>query len=110
MSKPKRGRHAPAFILLTIALEPNHGLGILNKMNELVPQNRLDTAVIYRVLKTMESDGDIESQWQESDMGPKKKVYNITDKGMITLNEFCKDIEKTIGHLNTFVEVFNGLK
>lgn len=73
MHSKKRGRHAPAFILLAVALEPNHGLGILNTLNEIVPGNRLDTAIIYRKLSELEKKGCITSEWADSEAGPRKK-------------------------------------
>lgn len=108
--KQKKGRHAPAFILLVLKLKPTHGLGILNKMNELVENNRLDTAVIYRNLKAMEEKGLISSQWQESEAGPQKKVYHITKAGEETLAEFKLDIEMSLSNLMTFIKVYNSLK
>ena len=107
MAKP--GRHAPAFILLMLAQGPKHGLGILNAMNDLVKGNRLDTAVIYRVLKQLEASGDIQSEWADSVAGPKKKVYHITDTGMQSLVGHRKEIEQTIKRLNMFIDYFDAL-
>ncbi len=109
MVKPKRGRHAPAFILLSIAQGPNHGLGILNVMNEMVPNNRLDTAIIYRTLKDLEKEGHITSSWEDSGSGPRKKVYSITEEGYEKLDEYRKDIEKSLSNLMKFVEIHDNL-
>ncbi|WP_430884966.1 PadR family transcriptional regulator [Fusibacter sp. JL216-2] len=105
----KRGRHAPAFILLAVALEPNHGLGILNTLNEIVPGNRLDTAIIYRKLSELEKKGCITSEWADSDAGPRKKIYSITDQGRDQLAEFKEDIEGSIKRLNNFLRLYDGL-
>lgn len=106
MKSKQRGRHAPAFILLAVALEPNHGLGILNALNEIAPGNRLDTAVIYRKLSEMEKKGCITSEWAESDAGPKKKIYSITEQGLEQLAEFKEDIEGSIKRLNNFLKLY----
>lgn len=106
MKSKQRGRHAPAFILLAVALEPNHGLGILNALNEIAPGNRLDTAVIYRKLSEMEKKGCITSEWAESDAGPKKKIYSITEQGLEQLAEFKEDIEGSIKRLNKFLKLY----
>ncbi|BES64940.1 hypothetical protein SANA_13790 [Gottschalkiaceae bacterium SANA] len=108
MKSKHKGRHAPAFILLAIALEPNHGLGILNKLQEIAPGNRLDTAVIYRKLSEMEKTGCITSQWVESEAGPKKKVYKITEHGMEQLQEFKVDIERSMATLNCFLKSYEN--
>lgn len=109
MKHGKPGRHAPAFILLILSLGPNHGLGILNKMEEIAPGHRLDTAVIYRVLKKLEQEEFIKSEWLDSDAGPKKKVYHITESGKKELGNYKEDIEKVIIRLQAFIEVYSNL-
>ncbi len=104
--KNRHGRHAPAFILLIISLEPNHGLGILNKLNALVPQNRIDTSIVYRTLKDFENDGYIKSKWADSDAGPKKKVYEITSEGIKRLNTFQEDVLKSKNNLEIFLDTY----
>ncbi len=109
MTKGKRGRHAPAFILLAIATAPTHGLGVLNIINEQVPNNRLDTAIIYRTLKEFEAKGYITSDWTDSEAGPKKKIYTITDSGLERLKEFRGDIEKSLNNLQQFIRLHNDI-
>lgn len=108
MESKHKGRHAPAFILLAVALEPNHGLGILKKLQEIAPGNRLDTAVIYRKLGEMEKMGHVTFEWVDSEAGPKKKVYSITDKGMKQLEEYKIDIEASIKRLNNFLSIYEN--
>lgn len=109
MPRQKRGRHAPAFILLMIAKEPTHGLGILNLMDEHVPNHRMDTAIVYRTLKDLEKEGYIVSQWADSDSGPKKKIYELTPNGRELLSEFKADIEKSINNLEKFLTIYKLL-
>jgi len=110
MANHKRGRHAPAFILLSIAEESSHGLGILNRLNELIPNNRLDTAIIYRTLKDLEKDEYVTSCWEDSGSGPRKKVYCITEKGLQRLDEYREDIEKSIQNLQGFMKMYETLR
>ena len=110
MSSKQRGRHAPAFILLAVALQPNHGLGILSTLNEIAPGHRLDTAIIYRKLSEMEKKGCITSHWEDSEAGPRKKIYNITEHGLKQLADFKEDIEGSIKRLNNFIRMYEVLK
>lgn len=109
MIKQKRGRHAPAFILLVLMKTPTHGLGVLNMMNEMVPNNRMDTAIIYRTLKDLENNGYIDSTWEDSGAGPKKKVYTVTSEGEKLLVIFKDDIEKSLSNLQTFLNLYDQL-
>jgi len=103
----KHGRHAPAFILLMLSKKSNHGLGILNDLNDFIEGNKLDTAIIYRVLKKLETEGAIDAHWEDSASGPKKKVYSITEKGRDLLTEFRKDIEASRNRLDKFIKMYD---
>lgn len=109
MKKLKRGRHAPAFILLFLAEAPGYGLDLYNKMNSEIPYNKIDTAAIYRALKELENDGMVESCWNTSESGPAKKVYSITEKGLEKLNEYNVDIQRRIENLSLFISKYNSL-
>ena len=109
MRHKKPGRHAPAFILLILAMEPTHGLGIRNKMDEIAHGHRLDTAVIYRVLKKMEHEALITSEWMDSGAGPKKKVYQITEAGKSELVIYKDDIEACIKRQEDFLKLYSEL-
>jgi PadR family transcriptional regulator len=108
--KLKRGRHAPAFVLLVLAKKPSYGLEILNELNIICAENTLDSAAIYRALKALEKENMVQSQWVESDSGAPKKVYCITEDGLKLLDKYKIDIEKRIRNLNYFTTMYNELK
>lgn len=109
MKQLKRGRHAPAFVLLFLAEEPAYGLEICGRINAAIPENRIDTAAVYRALKELESEGMVESNWKTSDPGPAKKYYTITDLGLHKLAEFNEEIRKRIRNLTRFTEAYAAL-
>ncbi len=109
MLNNKPGRHAPAFILLILSMGDNHGLGILKKMDEIAVGHRLDTAVVYRVLKKMQEEGLITSCWEKSEAGPKKKVYSITESGADALKVYKNDIEGAVSRLSSFLNLYKKL-
>lgn len=41
----------------------------------------IDTAAIYRMLRSMEHDGLVDSEWESSETGPRRRVYELTDDG-----------------------------
>lgn len=109
MRHERPGRHAPAFILLILAMEPAHGLGILNRMNEIAHGHRLDTAVIYRVLKKMEQEALITAEWQDSTAGPRKKVYQITEAGLAELALYREDMVACMMRYQSFLDLYDQL-
>ena len=50
----------------------------------------VDDNSIYRALNRFESIGIVESTYQQSDSGPQRRYYSLTDKGLSLLKEFIK--------------------
>ena len=57
---------------------------------------------LYPLLSKMRRDGLLDYEWQESDVGPPRKYYELTTKGkaqLAELNEYWKYINATISQL-----------
>ncbi len=57
---------------------------------------------IYPLLARLLRDGLLKHEWQESEQGPPRKYYSITDFGHIVREKLAKNIaglNKTISHL-----------
>ena len=102
-------RHAPAFILLSLARENSYGSALLNKMKEEIPRCFADSAVIYRSLQRLEEDGSVKSYWETDISGPARKWYEITAKGFENLAEFKEEIEIRKKNLEFFLESYKKL-
>ena len=93
----------PAILTLLVG-EELHGYEIVQRLTEqaLVEGYTPDTAGVYRMLRSMEEMGVVESEWVLSDAGPAKRRYRITDAGlectrrwMLTLQQY----HAAVGHL-----------
>ena len=102
--KIKGYRHLPAFILLTLAQGPGYGAAILARMREILPLPSLDSGAVYRTLGALETDGEIEGEWDTSGRGPAKKIYRLTPTGWERLDFWRQDIEYRVALLNTFLD------
>jgi PadR family transcriptional regulator, regulatory protein PadR len=70
----------PALLLL-LRERPAHGYELLERLPELVPDERIDMGNLYRVLRALEEDGLVSSEWRDDLPGPAKRKYAITDEG-----------------------------
>jgi DNA-binding PadR family transcriptional regulator len=50
----------------------------------------VDDNSVYRALNRFESIGIVESTYQQSDSGPQRRYYSLTNKGLSLLKEFIK--------------------
>lgn len=44
-------------------------------------QEAINPGTLYRTLRLMENNGDIESTWETNKTGPARRMYSITDAG-----------------------------
>jgi DNA-binding PadR family transcriptional regulator len=81
-------------VLALLAREKTHGYDVVQKLKELemfaeVPP---DTSGVYKVLKSMEEEGLICSNWEFGDMGPAKKQYALTKQGKDCLKKWAETL------------------
>ena len=105
----QRGRHAPAFILILLTDGPAYGLELLEKIDEMVPGNKMEKAVLYRNLGKLEKEGKVTVRLDDSRSGPVRKYYTITDNGYEALDEFYIDISQRVKNLNIFMKKYNSI-
>src|SRR5688500_13613492 len=70
-------------ILLALARDERHGLGIADEIEEITGGAvRLGPGTLYRSLKQMAADGLIrESRVRNADVDPRRRYYTLTDAG-----------------------------
>ncbi|MEI8050281.1 MAG: PadR family transcriptional regulator [Actinomycetes bacterium] len=88
-------------VLALLQGEPRYGLDItrtLSSADGLVTSE----GTIYPLLTRLRRDGLVESFWQESDAGPPRRYYRITDPGRSALIAF-------IGQWTKFRDAVDGI-
>ena len=81
-------RFAEPAVLLLLRDRPAHGYELLDQLGELLPGERVDMGNLYRVLRALEEDGLVSSQWDERSPGPAKRVYRLTEAGEAVLADW----------------------
>ncbi|MDP5274823.1 PadR family transcriptional regulator [Chengkuizengella axinellae] len=104
------GRHTGAFLLLFLTEGDSYGGKLLQKCEEELPVNPIDSAIIYRTLKKLEIEGAVESYLDTSDQDKLIKMYKITEVGKRKLEDFHVDIEAKIKNLSFFSNKYNEWK
>ncbi|KNZ40870.1 PadR family transcriptional regulator [Acetobacterium bakii] len=110
MANPKYGRHLPAFILLFLTKGSTYGSALLNRMKEEMPYNFSDGPAVYRALNELEKEEAVIAQWDTSAKGAAKKCYTITDKGMMMLTEFRKELDQLKKNMEYFLSEFDKIE
>ncbi|ACR79824.1 PadR family transcriptional regulator [Kosmotoga olearia] len=101
-----------AFLLLLIAEKPGHGYELSERLRELglAKQGISNMGNLYRLLAELEMNGFVIADWDTSAPGPAKKIYRITDSGMMFLDEAASHILEFEKVLSEFKEKYNRLR
>jgi len=85
----------PTLLLLLSSGEGKHGYRLYDESRELAVTNtEVDTGIVYRTLRTLETNGMVTSEWGPGARGPDRRVYKITDAGCRHLEEWADVLEK----------------
>lgn len=111
----KNARHLPAYILLFLARDGGlHGGAINSLIKALWPRNwyraSFDPGAVYRTLKSLEEAGAVSSEWQTSDSGSPRRIYEITEDGWKMLFQWEDDIDLRRKNLQFFLDEFAMIK
>ena len=92
-------------LLLQLAKKPAHGyelMDIISQEDEL----STDPGNLYRLLRMMEEDGLVKSNWDTSGGGAARRIYQITDQGLDHLHAWMVSIRKTRQLLDDFLSEY----
>lgn len=70
----------PMLVLDVLSVAPRHGYGISQALEQAGLQP-IRGAQLYPALVRLEDEGAILAQWEQSEAGPARKVYVLTDDG-----------------------------
>jgi PadR family transcriptional regulator PadR len=78
----------PMLILNVLAVAPRHGYGISQALVAAGLQP-IKGAQLYPALVRLEDEGAIVAQWEQSESGPARKVYELTAVGHAQRENLC---------------------
>jgi len=104
------GRHTGAFLLLFLTEGDSYGGKLLQKCEDELPINPIDSAILYRTLKQLEKEGAVESYLGTSEQDKPIKMYKITEEGKSKLAEFQINIETKLKNLSFFLNKYEVWK
>jgi poly-beta-hydroxybutyrate-responsive repressor len=98
-------RFVEPVILLLLAERPMHGYELLERVPELArEERRVDLGNLYRLLRSLEEEGIVASEWDEGLPGPAKRIYRLTDAGTGLLAQWATALADVRGVVDDFID------
>lgn len=96
-------------LLLLIAEQPAHGYELLEQIGEF-GMDAADAGGLYRSLRAMEQEGLVRSWWEESDSGPRRRTYTLTDEGRDWLHAWAGSLREVRRLIGRFLDRYEALE
>ena len=98
-------------LLLQLAKQPAHGYELMDILNQTGDLGSSDPGNLYRILRGLEEDGLVNSNWDTSGAGPARRVYELTEDGFKSLDAWVVNLQETQQKLDGFLadyEIFSN--
>jgi PadR family transcriptional regulator PadR len=91
-------------LLLLLRERPLHGYELLERLPELGVEGRVDIGNLYRLLRALEEEGLVTSEWSADLPGPAKRTYELTDQGRRLLDRWAEALGRAQESISSFLE------
>jgi len=95
-------------VLLLLSEGPRHGYELLDRLPELVGEERVDVGNLYRVMRALEEEGIVESEWSGDLPGPAKRTYRLTDEGRQVLERWVEALRAARDEISSFLDRYES--
>ena len=103
-------RFVEPVLLLSLRDGPSHGYDLADQLAELTGAERVDYGNLYRLLRRLEHEGIVTSQWRDDLPGRSKRTYALTPDGSKLLEAWAAALEDTQAMISTFLKRFEERK
>ena len=111
----KRGQRKMFFLqsclLVLLHREPGYGYSLMDGLQEFGFQpDQMDISIIYRALRSLEADGLISDSWDDSSLGPQRRVYTITPQGEDALDTWIQNLRQRRKEIEALEAAYDAVK
>jgi len=92
-------------LLLLLRERAMHGYELIERLPEIGGgEMRVDVGNLYRVLRALEEEGIVRSEWSADLPGPAKRTYELTEAGRRLLDRWAEALRDAQGVIGGFLE------
>jgi len=91
-------------LLLLLRERPLHGYELIERLPEVVGEGRVDVGNLYRLLRALEAEGLVSSEWSADLPGPAKRTYELTADGRRLLDRWAEALREARADVQSFLD------
>lgn len=86
-----------------------HGYELIERLPEVAGgETRIDVGNLYRVLRALEEEGIVSSEWSADLPGPAKRTYELTEEGRRLLDRWAESLREAKGVIAGFIDRYEN--
>ncbi len=106
MVRARVERFTEPAILLLLREGAKHGYELLDRLPELSSENgAIDVGNLYRLLRAMEAEGVVSSEWQ-AEVGSPRRIYRLTAPGAQLLDGWADSLGSVRSSVDHFLTLY----
>jgi PadR family transcriptional regulator, regulatory protein PadR len=94
-------------LLLLLRERPLHGYELIERLPEVAGEGRIDVGNLYRLLRSLEAEGLVSSEWSADLPGPAKRTYELTDEGRRLLDRWAEALRQAQADVQRFLDRYD---
>lgn len=91
-------------LLLVLRDGPRHGYELAEALGALIPEEHVDGGNLYRLLRGLEAEGIVTSEWEADGPGPGRRTYTLTAAGTRLLDTWAEALRRSATTIDTFLD------
>ncbi len=96
------------YILLLLRNVPVHGYELMHQLGA-IGFGTIDQGNFYRMMRQLEKESYVCSEWDTSSSGPAKRLYSLTEVGEQYLQTYADQLQKYQDILKQFFEMYSKM-
>ena len=101
----KMDRFLEVCLLVLLYDKLGYGYGLIEDLEDFgFSSEDLNVSTLYRTLRKMEKEDLVTSLWEESGLGPKKRVYKITQVGKNDLDNWIHTLKMRKNRIENLIK------
>src|SRR5436309_6283266 len=94
-------------LLLLLRERPLHGYELLERIPALGVEGKVDIGNLYRLLRALEDEALVRSEWSADLPGPAKRTYELTDEGRKLLDRWAEALQRAQADVQGFLDRYD---
>lgn len=97
-------RFVEPVLLLLLRERAMHGYELIERLPEIAGDDvRVDVGNLYRILRALEEEGLVTSEWSADLPGPAKRTYELTEAGKRLLDQWAESLRSARQVIDEFL-------